>query len=165
MNENELDLNLEDLDQIQANEDKKLLVKDRFAKLSEKMTLEAKGKAEAEAKVKTEADARLQAEKERDFYKDFSQVSSKYPGASEYQAQILEKVNSGYTTEDAAISILAKEGKLPVAEPPRPDNVAGGSASTVITDTGDKKIEEMSSEEKRSALLQMEKEGVNLLKL
>ena len=162
--ENELELNLDDLDQIQANEEKKLQVKDRFAKLSEKMTLTAREKEEAEAKVKTEVDARLQVEKERDFFRDFSQVSSKYPKATEYQAQILEKVNSGYTTEDATLAILAKEGKLQM-ETPRPTNIAGGSASTVINETGDKQIEEMTNEEKRNALLQMEKEGINLLRL
>ena len=163
-NNTDLDLNLDDLDQIQANEERKLQVKDRFAKLSEKMTLTAKEKEEAEAKAKTEAEARLKAERERDFFKDFSQVSSKYPGATEYQEQILEKVNSGYSAEDAAISILAKEGKLQ-SQPTRPDNIAGGSASTTITDTGEKKIEDMSSDEKRDALLQLEKEGLNLLKL
>ena len=161
--ENELNL---DLDQIEVNEEKKLQVKDRFAKLSEKMTLTAREKEEAEAKTKIEAEARLQAEKERDFFRDFSQVSSKYPKATEYQAQILEKVNSGYTTEDATLAILAKEGKLQTTmEPVKPDNIAGGSASTVITDTGEKGIEEMTNEEKKNTLLQMEKEGVNLLSL
>ena len=114
--ENENELNL-DLDQIEINEEKKLQVKDRFAKLSEKMTLTAREKEEAEA--------RLQAEKERDFFRDFSQVSSKYPKATEYQAQILEKVDSGYTTEDATLAILAKEGKLQTTmEPVKPDNIA-----------------------------------------
>lgn len=163
-NDNELNLNLDDLDQIQVNEEKKLQVKDRFAKLSEKMTLTAREKEEAETKLKVETEAKSKVEKERDFFRDFSQVSSKYPKATEYQDQILEKVNSGYTAEDAALAILAKEGKLQM-ESPRPDNITGGSASTVINETGNKQIEEMSTDEKRNALFQMEKEGINLLKL
>lgn len=165
----ELDLNLEDLDQIDQNAEQKLQVKNRFQQLSEKVKTEAQGREEAETKFKVEAEGKAQAEKERDFFKNFSQLSSKYPSATSYQDQILAKVNSGYDVEDATLAILAKEGKLGVTNMPitesRPDNITGGSASTIINETGDKRPEEMSTDEKRNALLQMEKEGVNLLRL
>lgn len=162
-----LDLNLDELDQIEQNADSKLKVRNRIEKLSEKVKTEAQAREEAEARLKAEAEAKAQAEKERDFFKNFSQVSSKHPGAADFQDQILERVNKGYDVEDAALAVLAKEGRLqaPVLETPRPDNVAGGSASTVLPETGDKRVEEMTHEEKREALLQMEKEGTNLLRL
>ena len=164
--ENENELNL-DLDQIEQNSEQKLQVKNRFQQLSDKVKTEAQGREEAEAKVKAAEDGRLEAEKKVEFFKNFSQVSSKYPNATEYQEQILERVNKGIDLEEATVGVLHKEGKFqaPVLEPSRPDNIAGGSASTVITDTGDKRVEEMTHEEKRNQLLQMEKEGVNLLRL
>jgi phage shock protein A len=162
--ENEVEI---DLDRYQQNAEEKLKVKNRFEKLSEKVILTTKEKEEAEARAKAESDARLKVEKERDFYKDFSQVSSKYPHAASYQDKILEKVNSGYSAEDAAISILAKEGKLqPItADTIAPSfNPAGGSASTAMTDSMDKNPAEMSRDELRKALMEQEKQGVNILK-
>lgn len=163
--ENE-NLNLTEMDKIEAETEEKLQTKDRFQKLSEKGYQTAKERDEAIAKAKTEADNRIKAEKERDFYKDFSQVSSRYPQAASYQDKILEKVNSGYTTEDATISILAKEGKLqPITADTRSYNVAGGSASTAMSDTGEKPIKDMSQDERRNALMQAEKEGTNLFRI
>lgn len=163
-NDNELDLNL---DELESNAEKKLEVKNRYQKLSEKVKTEAQAREEAEAKTKVAEEGKLVADKRADFFKNFSQVSSKYPNATEYQEQILERVNKGIDLEEATVGVLHKEGKFQasVLEPSRPDNIAGGSASTVITDTGDKRVEEMTHEEKRSALLQMEKEGTNLLRL
>lgn len=159
---NELNL---DLDSVQSDAEQKLQVKDRFAKLTEKGIESEKAREIAEAKFKTEAEARVSAEKERDFFKSFSQIASKHPGASEYQDQILEKVNRGYDPEDAALAILAKEGKLtsqPVSQP-RP-NAEGGSAQTNLGDGGNKEVSEMSREEKMNALMQQEKEGASLLR-
>lgn len=164
--ENETELNL-DLDQIEQNSEQKLQVKNRFQQLSDKVKTEAQAREEAEAKLKAEAEGKVQAEKERDFFKNFNTLSTKYPHAGQFQDKIWEKVKAGYTEEDATVAVLNGEGKLQTQtmEPTRPDNIAGGSASTVITETGEKRIEEMTNEEKRNALLQMEKEGVNLLKL
>lgn len=163
MNENEL--NLEDLDQIDQSAEQKLQVKNRYQQLSEKVKTEAQAREEAEAKLKTEAEAKAQAEKERDFFKNFNSLSSKYPNANQFQDKIWEKVKLGYTEEDATVSVLNSEGKLQPMEPTRPDNIIGGSAATVITEGGEKRLDEMSADEKRNALLQMEKEGVNLLRL
>ena len=165
MNEN--DLNLEDLDQIEQSAEQKLQIKNRYHELSQKVKTEAQAREEAEAKLKAEVEGKAQAEKERDFFKNFNSLSSKYPNANQFQDKIWEKVRSGYSEEDATVSVLNSEGKLqtPNMEPTRPDNIAGGSATTVITEGGDKRIDEMSADEKRNALLQMEKEGANLFKL
>ena len=161
--DNELvDLNLEELDQIEGNAERKLQIKDRYAKLSEKGIASEKARVEAEAKLKEAADARAQAEKERDFFKDFSKSSSKYSAAGEYQDAIFEKVKGGYTTEDAIVAVLAKEGKLPNMQTeaqPIQAEVAGGSAPTNLGDGSNKELKDMTTEDKLHALQQMEKEG------
>lgn len=168
MNE-EHDLEL-DFDKIEADAQKNVNITNRIQKLSEKVKNEAQAREEVEAKLKAEAESRAQAEKERDFFKNFSGVTSKYPNASDFQDQIWEKVKSGYSEEDAAVAILAREGKLQqpqtvTEQVHRPGNIVGGSAATVMPDGGEKRLEEMSTEEKRNQLLQMEREGANLLKL
>ncbi len=161
-------INLEELDTIENNAQEKLQVKNRYKDLSEKVITTAKERDDALAQQKADTAARLKAEKELSFYKDFSQVSAQHPQAAAYQDKILEKVNSGYSTEDATLAVLAKEGKLqPISaqtQSYRPDNVAGGSASTAMSDTGDKRPEEMTREELRNALLDAEKGGLNILK-
>lgn len=154
--ENE-ELNL-DLENLEAQAEEKLKVKNRFEKLSEKVILTSKEKEEALAKVRAEEEARLKAEKERDFYKDFSANISKYPNASGYQDKILEKVKAGYSTEDAMISVLVKEGKL-TSEPAAIETpqVEGGSATTTLG--GVKGLDEMTPSEKLSALAEADKAG------
>lgn len=157
--ENELDLNL---DNIEGQAEEKLKVKNRFEQLSEKVILTSKAKdAEAEARKKAEVERDTFA-KERDFYKDFSVNVSKYPNASQYQDKILEKVKSGYSTEDAMVSVLAKEGKLNNSAPeaaPRQSSgqVEGGSAPTTFE--GSKSIYDMTPAEKLSALAELDKDG------
>ena len=158
--ENE-DLSL-DLDNLEVQAEEKLKVKNRFEKLSEKVITASKERDDANAKVETETEAKLNAEKERDFYKDFSANVSKYPAASEHQEAILEKVKGGYTTEDAMVAVLNKEGKLTPAEPeatPEPEapQVEGGSAVTV--QEGDKTLDKMTPEEKLTALGEADKSG------
>jgi len=153
--EEELNLDLDNLD-IQAEE--KAKVKNRYEKLSEKVILTSKERDEAIAKAKEEADAKAQIEKERDFYKSFSQISSKHPEAANFQDQILERVNRGYDAEEAALAVLAKEGKLNTPEPTKPDiQVEGGSAPTNIS--GDKSLNDLTPEEKFAALQEADKTG------
>jgi hypothetical protein len=152
------ELNL-DLDQIESNTEERLKVKNRFQQLSEKVILTSKERdelAEAKQVLESEKDS---LSKERDFYKDFSTNVTKYPHASEYQEQILEKVKNGYSTEDAMVAVLAKEGKLTMpAEAPAPSpQVEGGSSPTVIS--GDKSMSDMTAEEKMSALAKLDKTG------
>lgn len=149
-----------DLDSIEGQIDEKLKAKNRFQQLSEKVILTSKEKDEALTLAQSEADARISAEKERDFYKDFSSNVSKYPNASEYQDQILEKVKGGYSTEDAMVAVLAKEGKLniPTQQVQTPTGqVEGGSAPTTFE--GNKTLDNMSAAEKFEALKEADKTG------
>jgi len=110
---------------------------------------------EAVAKAKEESDAKLaSALKDAEFYKNFSTVSSKYTGASDFQEQIREKVNAGYDLEDATVSVLNREGKFSpsVTAPIKAGSPAGGSATTTMKGGGDKELSEMTKEEKREAL-------------
>lgn len=125
----------------------------RNKKLSEKVIETAKERDDAKAAAeKAEADTKA-ALKEVDFYKDFSTQTSKYSQASEYQDAIKEKVMSGYSVEDATVSVLAKEGKLTTPEVVTPkDSPAGGSASNATKPGGDKTIAEMDQAERRAIL-------------
>lgn len=155
----EEDLNL-DLDKIQAQTEERLKVKDRFGKLSEKVTEANKERDDAAAKATAEAEARQVAEKERDFYKNFNANITKYPNATAHQDQIWDKVKGGYDIEDAMVAVLAKEGKLNMPSEPTPTysgTVEGGSAPT---STGtEKSFESMTTDDKFNALLEADKTG------
>jgi hypothetical protein len=149
----------EELNQVENEVEEKLKVKNRFQELSEKVKLTSQERDElAQAKTALEAEKSSLA-KERDFYKDFSVNVAKYPNASEYQDQILEKVKSGYSTEDAMVSVLAKEGKLmPPSEKPQPkQHIEGGSAPTI--QGGTKGLSDMTADEKFAALREAESSG------
>lgn len=143
---------------IEAKVEEQLKAKNRFEQLSEKVILTSKEKdAEIEARKKVESE-RDSISKERDFYKDFSANVPKYPGASEYQDKILEKVKLGYSTEDAMVSVLAKEGKLPSQPVQQPHvQVEGGSAANVSS--GGKSVRDMTLAEKRAALTEADNNG------
>lgn len=129
----------------------------RLKDLSEKVRLTAEERDEKE-KLLQEQKAQLEAEKqEKEFYKNFNTLASKYPGAAEYQEQILEKTKTGYDPEDAAVAILNKEGKLPgMTQAPitPPENPAGGSAATALP-AGEKSASEMTQEERRAELAKL----------
>lgn len=148
----ELDLDLND-EEISRGEDRNKKLADKVIATSKERDTLAKAKEE-------ETKARVTAEKERDFFKNFNQVSTKYQGASEYQDKILEKVNAGYSVEDATISILVKEGKYNPAPPKvEVERAAGGSAATAIRGNDDKTPDKMSQVERRAALLDYEAKG------
>lgn len=155
--ENENDLNL-DLDKIETQAEEKLKVKNRFEKLSENVIKTSRERDEALAKVQAESQAKAAAEKERDFYKDFSVNVPKYPHAAEYQDKILEKVRGGYSTKDAIVSVLNDEGKLIPSElVKQSQTIAGGSASNVSE--GTKSLKDMTAAEKFAALGELEASG------
>lgn len=133
---------------------------ERIKDLSSKAKTFAQERDEAAAKAQAEAEARQTAEKERDFFKEFSNLTSKHPGAAEYQDKILEKVKAGYTPEDATVSVLNAEGKLsPITGPSvAPANAGGGSASTVIP-SGERGADQMTQQERREALLKANETG------
>ncbi len=160
MEENELDLGLEEnINNNRANE--------RFNKLTEKVGLSEKARQEAEQKAQEAESAKQAAEKERDFYSTFADMTGQYPAAKEYKDAIKEKVLAGYTPEDATVSILAKEGKLGNYTPPAPrmESPAGGSSATAMRNDFDKPLNEMTRDDKRSELLRMEQEGGGLTQL
>lgn len=153
MADEELDL---ELDEEKENINK---VEKRIKSLSEKVKLTSEERDELKGLNDSLTAEKHTLSKERDFYKGFNQVSTKYPAASEYQDKILEKVNAGYDVEDATVAILNKEGKLnpviPVAEKP---TVAGGSATTTIKGNA-KTPEEMTQDEREAALKDYEAKG------
>jgi hypothetical protein len=153
----ELELDLEQLDENINNQNK---VEKRITDLSQKVKDTSTERDEANAKAQAEADARLAAEKERDFFKDFSTQSSKYPGAAEHQDKILEKFNAGYSLEDAVVSVLNTEGKL-TSQPKTVERepVAGGSAVNQPSMGGDKEIAQMTQAERREKLLEAQARG------
>lgn len=142
---------------VEQQVEERLKAKNRFDQLSEKV-IQEKLEKDALAKERDEANKKAtDASKERDFYKDFSANISKYPNASEYQDKILEKVRSGYSTEDAMVSVLAKEGKLTSQPAESRLQVEGGSAPTITG--GNKSIHDMTKAEKYAALIEAEKSG------
>lgn len=153
MEDNELDLDLNDNNEEITRKD------NRIKSLSDKVKLTAEERDEKARLLQEKEDQLASISKERDFLKNFSGISSKYQGATEYQDKIFEKVNSGYDIEDATISILAKEGKYtPTQAPAQREIVAGGSASTSMPNEN-KSLKEMSSDELRNELLEAEKRG------
>lgn len=107
-------------------------------------------------KVRTASEERDLANKRAEFAEGFVDVALKYQGAEEYKEQIKEKVLNGYTIEDAALTVLAGEGKLKGA--PKP-TIAGGSATTTPPSGEEKPLAEIPIDEKRELLLKAEQEG------
>lgn len=154
----ELDLDLGE--STTEEQEKTNKVEKRIKDLSEKVKLTATERDEIQAKA-TQAEAdKTAALKDVDFYKNFSTISSKYEGSAEYQDRIREKVNAGYTMEDAALSVLNAEGKLPGSIPVAPkQSPAGGSAITNLKAGGEKSVSDMTQEERRAQLMEAEKRG------
>lgn len=156
------ELNLDELDQIETSADNKLKVKNRFQQLAnDKRTLSQEKELEVKARTDAEAKATL-AEKNLEFYKTFSSLSAKHPEATNYQEQILERVNKGYDPEEATLAVLAKEGKLgnqtQFQPAPRTPTAEGGSAITNVS-IENKSVDELSMDEKLTQLREMEKTG------
>lgn len=109
-----------------------------------------------------------EATRERDFYASFSEMVPKYSEASAFKDQIKDKVMKGYSVEDATVSVLNAEGKLiapSVDTPPAPPGpAAGGSALYSPPLTGDKTLGEMSRDEKRQKLIELDQQGDPLMR-
>jgi hypothetical protein len=125
---------------------------ERIKDLSGKVKTFAQERDDASAKAQAEAEARQTAEKERDFFKEFSTLTGKYQNAAEYQDQILEKVKAGYTPEDATVSVLNAEGKFqPIVPTQSYGNAGGGSASTVLP-SGERGADQLTQAQRREEL-------------
>lgn len=149
-----------DLDAIEQDINNKNKIEDRIRDLSQKVKTAAEER-DAFAQAKAEAEqARVAAEKERDFFANFSDSIAKYPNANEYKDAIKEKVMGGYSVEDATVAVLAREQKLVVNTPaPERETVAGGSAINNMSAPVNKSSNEMTQAERRAALLEAEKRG------
>lgn len=123
---------------------------ERITQLSEKVRLTSEERDEKGRLLQEESDKRIAVEKERDFYAGFSDVVSTNPAAKDHKEDILAKVKSGYTVEDATFAVLGKAGKLGQAPAPTAQ-VAGGSATNVIS-TGEKSIGDMTQAERRAKI-------------
>lgn len=151
----ELDLNLS---QEEQNINK---TEERIRNLSSKVKTASEERDAAAAKAAEAEAARIAAEKERDFYAGFTDMTGKYQGASEFKDTIKEKVLGGYTMEDATVAVLNANGRLvPQAAPPPPPPppAAGGSALNPSFDSS-KGMNDMNREERRAALIEAEKRG------
>ena len=118
---------------------------ERITELSAKVALTSKERDEL--KTLNESVTR-----ERDFYKGFSDIVSTNPAAKDHQEDILTKVKSGYTVQDATFAVLGAAGKLGNTPAPAPQSPAGGSAPTTLPQGGVKPIGEMTQEERRAEL-------------
>lgn len=155
--EYDLDLDLNDDPQINNRAEQR--IKDLSSKVREKAQ-----ETEAERKAREEAETRAAAaEKRAEFLESFSDVAAKYPGASDFKAQIEERVQKGYTVEDATVSVLNAEGKFAGSAQEAPlvpitqDTAAGGSAVTTFGDG--RSASDMTREEKRALLEEADKNG------
>lgn len=147
-----------DLEQLDTDIEKENKVEKRIKDLSEKVRLTSEERDELK-KLSDEKDTKLnEATRERDFFKGFSTVVSKHPAASEHQDDILAKVKSGYSVEDATYAVLGAAGKLGGTQQPIVDNPAGGSAVTQHP-SSEKGVGELSRDEKRAKLLEAEQRG------
>ena len=133
-------------------------VESRIKDLSKKVRLTSEERDEQKRNLEERDGQLADATKERDFYQGFSDVIGKHPNAKDYKDAILAKVKSGYSIEDATVSVLNQEGKLS-APPIERQSAAGGSATTTIANSGTKSNSEMNQAERRSALLEAEQRG------
>lgn len=130
-------------------------VEKRIKTLSEKVRLTSEERDEKDRLLKEQSDKTSAVERERDFYIGFSDVVSANPAAKDHKDEILVKVKSGYTVEDATYAVLGKAGKLSQS---KTDEIAtaGGSAANAVQQTGEKSINEMTQAERRALLVERE---------
>lgn len=130
-------------------------IKDLSGKVRETAEERDKALAQAEEAAK-KADA---AERKAQFLEGYSDLVAENPAAKEFKADIEAKVMGGMSLEDAKFVVLGKAGKLATPPAPAPSPI-GGSANTALPSNGTaKSVSEMSTDEKRAALVEMERRG------
>lgn len=152
-----------DLELSTSEEEHTNKVEKRIKDLSGKVRSTSEERDAEKARADKAEAERQTAVKDADFYKNYSTVTSKYPGSAEYLEQIRERVNKGYDLEEATVAVLAKEGKF---NPPTPTatlapktSPIGGSATTTLPVGGGKTVAEMTQAERRQELMEAEKRG------
>lgn len=123
---------------------------ERIKQLSDKVELTAKERDEKEALIK-DKDAKISLlEKENTFNSGFADMLGTYSAAKDHKDEIKAKVVAGYTVEDATLAVLGKAGKLGAVAPT--PQVAGGSATTTVTQDSNKSPKDMTQAERREQL-------------
>lgn len=121
-------------------------VQERITELSGKVKTTSEERDAANAKA-------ADAERRAAFAEGFVDIVTTQPAAKDHKDEIKAKVLSGYTVQDATYAVLGAAGKLGGASVEQPKTVvAGGSATTTITDTAQKSPTEMTQAEKRAQL-------------
>ena len=147
-----------DLDQLDSDQEEKYRGDKRIKDLSEKVRLTTEERDE-QKRLLGERDVKIaELERENAFNSGFVDVLTKHPMAKDHKDDILVKVKGGYSVEDATYAVLGKVGKLGQPPPPPVDNPAGGSAvnSPVL---GEKTLKELTRDEKRAKLVELEARG------
>lgn len=154
------DLDL-DLDQIDNEIEQKNKIENRIKSLSEKVKLTAEERDAKDRLLQEQSEKTSELQRERDFYAGFADVVSTNPAAKDHKDDILAKVKTGYSVEDATYAVLGRAGKLGQSAPtPPPMTPAGGSAINQFPTGGsDKPLTELSRDEKRAKLLELELRG------
>ena len=152
-----------DLENLEKEIDQTNKVEKRIKDLSEKVRLTSEERDETK-RLSEEKDSKIKSlETERDFLSSFGEQTQKHPDAVAFRDNIKERVLKGYSVEDATVSVLNEQGKLfkenKVIDKVPPENTVGGSSMTPPPQTSDKKITDMSRDEKRQALVEAEKRG------
>lgn len=129
----------------------------RITDLSTKVKNASDERDAAKALAETAAAEKATMEKERDFYATFTDTVATNPGAKEHKDEILAKVKSGYTIEDATFAVLGKAGKLGNQVVDRAPH--GGSADTALPSGGQKTPGEMTQAERRAELIKAQDRG------
>lgn len=119
------------------------------------------GKLESTSK---ERDAERKKREELEFDLGFERVKSKYPTADEYREAVKKAAKSGIAVEDALIVELHKAGKLQTGSQKRETverDAVGGSADTrgIENSSGSKSMGEMTHDERRALISELERKG------
>ena len=149
------DLDLEVLDEDIEKSNK---VEKRIKDLSEKVRLTSEERDEQKRLLDESGKKVAELERENSFNSGFVDMLVNHSAAKDHKDEIKAKVLSGYTIEDATFAVLGKAGKL--GQPPLPpvENPAGGSAVNPPI-AGQKTIKELTRNEKREQLLELEARG------
>lgn len=132
----------------------------RIKQLSEKVRMTSEERDEQARLLAEKGTENTELARERDFYQGFSDVVATNPAAKDHKDDILTKVKSGMSVEDATYAVLGKAGKLNQVEQVDTQHIAGGSAPiTPPQGGGNKTLAEMSRDEKRQALIEAQERG------
>ena len=150
-----------DLEQLDTEIDKENKVEKRIKDLSEKVRLTSEERDEQKHRLEESVKKIADLEKENVFNTGFVDILANHSAAKDHKDEIKAKVLAGYSVEDAAYAVLGKIGKLgqPIQSALPKENPAGGSAVNQPTIGGEKKINELSRDEKRAKLLDLEARG------